>query len=67
METTTRTRASPEVNRLISAGMGVVHPWLILGLSFVAGRGFGLNDPAWHASVGHILDTLYDLLLCLKP
>ncbi|TIY01609.1 MAG: MFS transporter, partial [Mesorhizobium sp.] len=40
----------------ISVGGGFVHPWLILGLSFLAGCGFALNDPAWHASVGDILD-----------
>ncbi|TIQ17883.1 MAG: MFS transporter [Mesorhizobium sp.] len=40
----------------ISVGAGFVHPWLILGLAFLAGCGFALNDPAWHASVGDILD-----------
>ncbi|WP_353642795.1 MFS transporter [Mesorhizobium sp. WSM2239] len=41
---------------MISVGLGFVHPWLILGLGFLAGCGFALNDPAWHASVGDILD-----------
>ncbi|MER8811364.1 MFS transporter, partial [Mesorhizobium australicum] len=40
----------------LSAGFGFVSPWLILGLAFLAGCGFALNDPAWHASVGDILD-----------
>ncbi|MBY5720729.1 MFS transporter [Rhizobium leguminosarum] len=40
----------------LSAGFGFVSPWLILGLGFLAGCGFALNDPAWHASVGDILD-----------
>ncbi|RVG16912.1 MFS transporter, partial [Sinorhizobium meliloti] len=39
----------------ISAGIGFVSPWLILGLGFLAGCGFALNDPAWHASIGDIL------------
>ncbi|RWD42144.1 MFS transporter [Mesorhizobium sp.] len=41
---------------MIAVGLGFVHPWLILGLGFLAGCGFALNDPAWHASVGDILD-----------
>ncbi|PSH55646.1 MFS transporter [Phyllobacterium sophorae] len=40
---------------MISVGLGFVSPWLILGLGFLAGCGFALNDPAWHASVGDIL------------
>ncbi|AGS25245.1 MFS transporter [Rhizobium etli] len=40
----------------VSAALGFVSPWLILALGFVAGCGFALNDPAWHASVGDILD-----------
>ncbi|WEX91592.1 MFS transporter (plasmid) [Sinorhizobium garamanticum] len=43
----------------LSAGFGFVSPWLILGLGFLAGCGFALNDPAWHASVGDILDKRY--------
>lgn len=39
-----------------SVALGFVSPWLILGLSFLAGCGFALNDPAWHASVGDILE-----------
>lgn len=38
-----------------SVGLGFVHPWLILGLGFLAGCGFALTDPAWHAPVGDIL------------
>ncbi|ATU95364.1 MFS transporter [Phyllobacterium zundukense] len=40
---------------MISVYLGFVSPWLILGLGFLAGCGFALNDPAWHASVGDIL------------
>lgn len=40
----------------ISVGLGFVSPWLILGLGFLAGCGFALNDPAWHASVGDLLE-----------
>ncbi|THK33894.1 MFS transporter [Ensifer sp. MPMI2T] len=40
----------------VSVALGLVNPWLILGLGFVAGCGFALNDPAWHASVGDILE-----------
>ncbi|PBB41203.1 MFS transporter [Mesorhizobium sp. WSM3866] len=40
----------------LSVALGFVSPWLILGLSFLAGCGFALNDPAWHASVGDILE-----------
>ncbi|KAA3448211.1 MFS transporter [Mesorhizobium sp. SARCC-RB16n] len=40
----------------ISVALGFVSPWLILGLGFLAGCGFALNDPAWHASVGDILE-----------
>jgi len=40
----------------IAVGFGFVSPWLVLGLGFMAGCGFALNDPAWHASVGDILD-----------
>ncbi|WOS66927.1 MULTISPECIES: MFS transporter [Sinorhizobium] len=39
----------------LSTGLGFVSPWLILALSFLAGCGFALNDPAWRASVGDIL------------
>ncbi|WEX79696.1 MFS transporter (plasmid) [Sinorhizobium numidicum] len=39
----------------ICVSLGFVSPWLILGLGFLAGCGFALNDPAWHASVGDIL------------
>lgn len=40
----------------LCVGFGFVSPWLILGLGLLAGCGFALNDPAWHASVGDILD-----------
>lgn len=48
--------ASASTTLMISVGLGFVSPWLILGLSFLAGCGFALTDPAWHASVGDILD-----------
>lgn len=47
--------ASASTTLMISVGLGFVSPWLILGLGFLAGCGFALNDPAWHASVGDIL------------
>jgi len=40
----------------VAAAFGFLSPWLILALGFMAGCGFALNDPAWHASVGDILD-----------
>lgn len=40
----------------ISVGLGFASPWLIVGLGFLAGCGFALNDPAWHASVGDLLE-----------
>lgn len=47
----------------ISSGMltvllatGFVHPWSILGLSFLAGCGIAFNGPAWQASVGDMVD-----------
>ncbi|RWE11394.1 MAG: MFS transporter [Mesorhizobium sp.] len=40
---------------MIAVGLGFVDPWLLLGLGFLAGCGFALTDPAWHASVGDIL------------
>lgn len=40
----------------ISVALGFVSPWLLLGLGFLAACGFALNDPAWHASVGDILE-----------
>ncbi|OHV75257.1 MFS transporter [Ensifer sp. LCM 4579] len=40
----------------ISVALGVVTPWLMLGLGSLAGCGFALNGPAWHASVGDILE-----------
>ncbi|WP_036240927.1 MFS transporter [Mesorhizobium sp. STM 4661] len=48
--------ASASTTLMISVGLGFVDPWLLLGLGFLAGCGFALNDPAWHASVGDILD-----------
>lgn len=36
--------------------MGFVDPWMILGFSFLIACGSALNDPAWPASVGDIVD-----------
>lgn len=36
-------------------GGGLVDPWMILGASFVLGCGVALNEPAWQASVGDIV------------
>lgn len=33
----------------------LVDPWIVLGLSFLAGCGVAFTDPAWHASVGDVL------------
>ncbi|WOH63745.1 MFS transporter [Bradyrhizobium sp. BWA-3-5] len=35
--------------------LGIIHPWLILGFSFLIGCGSALNNPAWQASVGDIV------------
>ncbi|MER9663918.1 MFS transporter [Mesorhizobium sp. M0159] len=36
--------------------LGFVDPWMILGFSFLIACGGALNDPAWQASVGDIVD-----------
>ncbi|RWI83831.1 MAG: MFS transporter [Mesorhizobium sp.] len=36
--------------------LGFVDPWMILGFSFLIGCGAALNDPAWQASVGDMVD-----------
>ncbi|TIX06888.1 MAG: MFS transporter [Mesorhizobium sp.] len=36
--------------------LGFVDPWMILGFSFVIAGGGALNDPAWQASVGDIVE-----------
>ncbi|PBB52140.1 MULTISPECIES: MFS transporter [Mesorhizobium] len=36
--------------------LGFVDPWIILGVSFLIGCGFALNDPAWQASIGDIVE-----------
>lgn len=36
--------------------LGFVDPWVILGVSFLIGCGFALNDPAWQASIGDIVE-----------
>ncbi|MER8792418.1 MFS transporter [Mesorhizobium sp. M0983] len=39
-----------------SVALGFADPWMILGLSFLIACGGALNDPAWQASVGDIVD-----------
>ncbi|RWK79822.1 MAG: MFS transporter [Mesorhizobium sp.] len=39
-----------------SVALGFLDPLMILGFSFLIGCGAALNDPAWQASVGDILD-----------
>ncbi|MFK0692111.1 MFS transporter [Mesorhizobium sp. IMUNJ 23033] len=39
-----------------SVALGFVDPWMILGFSFLIACGGALNDPAWQASVGDIVD-----------
>ncbi|RWQ13510.1 MFS transporter [Mesorhizobium sp.] len=36
--------------------LGLVDPWFILGFSFLIGCGIAVNDPAWQASVGDIVE-----------
>ncbi|MER9083029.1 MFS transporter [Mesorhizobium sp. M0895] len=36
--------------------LGFVDPWMILGFSFLIACGGALNDPAWQASVGDMVD-----------
>ncbi|AYG64116.1 MFS transporter [Rhizobium jaguaris] len=48
--------AMASITLAFSVAIGFVSPWLLLGLGFLAGCGFTLNDPAWHASVGDILE-----------
>ena len=36
----------------ISAYLGVITPWLLLGLTFLLGSGQAFNAPAWQSSVG---------------
>ncbi|MBY3307375.1 MFS transporter [Rhizobium laguerreae] len=38
----------------LSVAFDVTNPWLFLGLNFLAGCGFALYEPGWHASVGDI-------------
>ncbi|KLK90549.1 MFS transporter [Microvirga vignae] len=40
----------------LSVALGFVDPWMILGFSFLIACGGALNDPAWQASVGDIVD-----------
>lgn len=35
---------------------GFIDPWVILGASFVLGCGVALNEPAWQAAVGDIVE-----------
>ncbi|WP_292253700.1 MFS transporter [Mesorhizobium sp.] len=35
--------------------LGLVDPWIVLAVGFLAGCGMAFTDPAWHASVGDVL------------
>ncbi|PDT43871.1 MFS transporter [Sinorhizobium fredii] len=48
------TLASAMLTALVA--LALVDPWVILGLSFLAGCGAALNGPAWEASIGDIVD-----------
>ncbi|TGQ53801.1 MFS transporter, partial [Mesorhizobium sp. M1C.F.Ca.ET.212.01.1.1] len=39
-----------------SVALGFVDPWMILGFSFLIACGGAINDPAWQASVGDMVD-----------
>ncbi|MER8824151.1 MFS transporter [Mesorhizobium sp. M0991] len=39
-----------------SVALGLADPWMILGFSFLIACGGALNDPAWQASVGDIVE-----------
>lgn len=39
-----------------SVALGFIDPWMILGFSFLIACGGALNDPAWQASVGDMVD-----------
>ncbi|MCF6115216.1 MFS transporter [Mesorhizobium muleiense] len=39
-----------------AVALGFVDPWMILGFSFLIACGGALNDPAWQASVGDIVE-----------
>ncbi|MER9671217.1 MFS transporter [Mesorhizobium sp. M0203] len=40
----------------VVVALGFVDPWMILGFSFLIACGGALNDPAWQASVGDMVD-----------
>ncbi|WP_246529603.1 MFS transporter [Microvirga zambiensis] len=40
----------------LCVALGFVDPWMILGFTFLVGCGTALNDPAWQASVGDIVE-----------
>lgn len=39
----------------LSAWVGVMTPWLLLGFTFLIGCGTALNNPAWQSSVGDMV------------
>ncbi|MGC4077497.1 MAG: MFS transporter [Rubrivivax sp.] len=39
----------------VTAWMGLITPWLLLGFTFLIGCGTALNNPSWQASVGDIV------------
>ncbi|MBY3122485.1 MFS transporter [Rhizobium laguerreae] len=40
----------------LSVTMDFATPWLVLGLSFLAGCGIAVYEPGWHASVGDLFE-----------
>lgn len=48
--------AAAFISMTLLLALGVVDPWIILALSFLAGCGVAFNDPAWQASVGDLVD-----------
>nr|WP_152827782.1 MFS transporter [Fertoeibacter niger] len=39
----------------VSAWMGLLTPWLLLGFTFLIGLGTALNNPSWQASMGDLV------------
>jgi MFS family permease len=39
----------------VTAWLGLINPWLLLGFTFLLGCGTALNNPSWQASVGDLV------------
>src|SRR5690606_27983436 len=39
----------------VLAFLGLLSPWLLLGMTFLIGVGTALHNPSWHASMGDIV------------